>query len=89
MTRYKHAIIAESLRDDPANDCPAGTQTIHFGKNADPSYDVLTEGGPKRITHDIVERIEAPRKMTKAEFKKYIQDEVLPLGEEEAAPAKE
>jgi len=89
MTRYKHAIIAESLRDDPRNDVPEGTQTIHFGKNADPSYDVITDDGPKRITHDIVERIEAPRKMTQAEFKKYIQDEVLPLDEDEAAPAKE
>lgn len=87
MTKYKYAVIAESLRDDPRNDAEAGTQTIHFGSNPDPDYNVLTDDGVKRITHDIVERIEAPRKLTKDEFKQYIRDEVLPFEEEQEAEA--
>jgi hypothetical protein len=39
------------------------------------------------LTHEIVERIEAPRKLTKDEFKQYIRDEVLPLEEEKEAEA--
>lgn len=89
MTTYKHAVIAESLRDDPRNDAPAGTQTIHFGSNPDPDYDVITDDGPKRITHEIVKKIEAPRRMNEREFTRYIRDQVLPLEDEEAAPAKE
>jgi len=87
MTKYKHAVIAESLRDDPRNEVDAGMQTIHFGRNPDPDYNVLTDDGPKRITHEIVEHIEAPRRMTKDEFKQYIQDEVLPLDDEAEAEA--
>jgi len=85
--KHKHAVIAESLRDDPRNDAEAGTQTIHFGSDPDPDYNVLTDDGVKRITHDIVERIEAPRELTKNEFKEYIRDEVLPLEEEQEAEA--
>jgi len=76
MNRYKHAVIAESLRDDPRNDMKAGTQTIHYGKDPDPDYSVLTDEGVKRITHDIVDHIEAPRRMSKGEFSRYIQEEV-------------
>ena len=85
--KYKYAVISESLRDDPRNEVEAGTQTIHFGRDPDPDYDVLTDNGPKRITHEIIERIEAPRKMAKDEFKQHIQNEVLPLEEEQEAKA--
>ena len=79
MSTYKHAVIVESLRDDPRNDVEAGTQTVHFGRDADPDYNVLTDNGPKRITHEIVKQIEAPRPMTKAEFTEYIREQALPL----------
>lgn len=85
--KYKFAVIAESLRDDPRNDVEAGTQTIHFGFDPDPDYDVLTDDGVKRITHETVERIEAPHRMSKSEFKQYIRDEVLPLEKEQEAEA--
>ena len=82
---YKYAVIVESLRDDPRNDVEAGTQTIHFGRDPDPDYDVLTDDGPKRITHDVVERIEAPEQLSKHAFKEYIRDEVLPLTDSQGA----
>lgn len=81
MTTYEHAVIAESLRYDPRNDNDAGTQTVHFGPDPEPDYHVLTDDGPLLITHEIVERIDAPRAMTRDEFVDYIQEEVLPMEE--------
>jgi hypothetical protein len=76
---YGAASIWESLRDDPRNDAPAGTQVLEFGFAPDPEYDVLTEDGPKRITYEKVCDIDLPGEMTKEEIKDYVQEEVLPL----------
>jgi cell wall assembly regulator SMI1 len=76
---YKYAKIVESLRDDPRNGYEAGSQIIVFGKDTDPDYNVLTEDGPRLITHELVKMIEAPQRLTEDEFTEYIQEEVLPL----------
>lgn len=79
---YGVASIWESLRDDPRNDTPAGTQMLEFGCRPDPDYTVLTESGPKLITFEKVTDIELPSAMTKEEVKDYVQEEVLPLDDD-------
>jgi hypothetical protein len=64
-----------------------GEYDDEHGFDPDPDYDVLTDDGVKRITHEVVERIEAPHRMAKSEFKQYIRDEVLPLEKEQEAEA--
>jgi len=80
MTTYKHAVIAESLRDDPRNDIDEGTRTLHLGEDPDPEYTVVTDDGAMlKIPHRIVKRIKAPEPKTEQEMAEYIRSEVLPL----------
>lgn len=76
---YKYAKISESQRDDPRNDNPEGTRTIVFGKETDPDYTVLTEEKPIKITHEVIEMIEAPERLSRSDFTEYIRSKVLPL----------
>lgn len=83
MVNYGYVTVAESRVNDPRNDIPAGRQTLHAGQDVDPDYEVFTGDGTKEITHEIVERIELPERMTKSDAIEYVQENYSPEGDDE------
>jgi len=78
VERYRHVSIVELLRDDPRNDMEKGDQWISFGPDS-ADYTVLTEDGPRKVTHETVRELYDSDGKTRDEWTEHIKEEVLPL----------